>query len=127
MNQLTTLFVNNQNDQYRKCEACHGGSGPFLLKDVIGKVKEKQFIKYLHDDIIPPGSTFGDHAHNGDEPFEEWYFCLSGDGVMSQDGQDYAMKPGDISVCFNGGSHGIRNTGKEDLRILVIGVSPIKE
>ncbi len=126
MSFTTTLFVNNKNDSYRKCEACHGGEGSFLIKDVIGRVLEKQFIKYLHDDVILPGSSFGDHEHKSDTPFEEWYFCLSGKGVMTLDGKAYEMKPGDISVCYNNGSHGIKNTGKEDMRILVIGVSPVK-
>lgn len=124
MQKFTTLFINNQEQSFRQIDACHDGKGSFLLKDVIAKVENKQFIKYIHDDIIPPGSTFGNHEHDGGEPFEEWYFCLGGEGVMMLDGQDYSMKSGDISVCYDGGSHGIKNTGQEDLRILVIGVSP---
>jgi len=122
----TTIFVDNRNHPYQKSEGCHGGKGPFLCKDVIGAIQEKLLIKYLHDDVIPPGSSFGDHAHKGDAPFEEWYFCLSGQGVMTLDGKAYDMKPGDISVCCNNGSHGIENTGKEEMRILVIGVSPVE-
>ena len=122
----TTMFVNNKDNQYRKSEGCHGGAGPFLFKDVISAVKEKLLIKYLHDDVIPPGSSFGDHPHKSDTPFEEWYFCLTGEGVMTLDGKDYDMKPGDISVCCSNGSHGIKNTGRKDMRILVIGVSPVK-
>jgi len=123
MSRKTTSFANNQDRSYRKCEGCHGGEGPFLFKDVVEKIQEKLLVKYLHDDVIAPGSSFGDHAHKGENPFEEWYFCLSGEGVMTLDGKAYPMKPGDISVCRNGGSHGIKNTGKEDMRILVIGVS----
>lgn len=123
----TTLFVNNQDDTYLKYDACHGGEGPFLLKDVIGKVKDKQYIKYLHDDILPPGSAFGDHAHTSNEPVEEWYFCLAGEGVMTLDGKPHAMKAGDISACYANGSHGLRNTGQEDMRILVIGITPVPD
>ena len=124
MNLPTTLFADNQGDSYKRGEACHGGKGPFLCKDVLGKIKDKQFIKYFHDDILPPGSSFGDHPHKSDKPFEEWYFCLSGEGVMTLDGKDFAMRAGDISACYANGEHGIKNTGKEDMRILVIGVKP---
>lgn len=125
MNFPTTLFVNNQSTPFNQCEKCHDGVGPFRFKDILGQVKGKQFVKYVHDDLIPPGSTFGDHPHRSGASFEEWYLCLSGEGVMTLDGKDYPMKPGDISVCYDQGSHGIRNTGKEDLRILVIGAAAI--
>lgn len=120
-----TLFVSNQDNPYSKCESCHGGKGSFFMKDVISKVSQKQFIKYFHDDVITPGATFGNHAHRGNKLFEEWYFCLSGEGIMILDDEKYEMKPGDISVCYNNGSHGIENTGGKDMHILVIGVSAV--
>jgi len=122
----TTAFVHNQNTGYRSCEKCHGGEGVFQFRDFIGSLPEKQFIKFIHDDILPPGTTFGNHAHKSDAPFEEWYVCLAGHGVMTLDGQDYPMGPGDASVCRANGSHAVRNTGKEDMRLLVICASPVK-
>lgn len=122
----TTEFVNNQGRTYGQCEKCHGGEGPFKLIDIIGSLKEKQFVKFIHDDIIPPGSTFGYHQHKSDVPLEEWYLCLSGHGVMTLDGQEYDMGPGDISACYANGFHGLKNTGKEDMRIIVIYASTIQ-
>jgi glyoxylate utilization-related uncharacterized protein len=116
----TTLFINNQNRHSSRSEQCHGGIGPFDLLDVIRPAEKKLFIKFIHDDIVPPGSTFGIHDHKSETPFEEWYYCLSGHGIMHLDGKDYEMNPGDISVCYANGSHGIRNTGNENMRILVI-------
>ena len=82
-------------------------------------------MKFIHDDIIPPGSSFGYHQHKSDGPVEEFYFCISGHGVMTLDGREYDMGPGDISVCRANGSHGVRNTGKDDMRIIVICASPL--
>jgi len=118
LNVPTTLFVNNQDNVYREYEKCHGGEGRFLFRDLIEGVGAKRSVEYIHDDIIPPGSTFGLHTHN--DGGEEWYICLSGNGIMTNDGKDYEMKAGDVSVCYAMGTHGIRNTGRENMRILVI-------
>lgn len=44
---------------------------------------------------------------------------------MQLDGEDHRMRPGDISVCLANGHHGIKNTGTDDLRILVICAAPL--
>ena len=120
----TTAFINRQ--EYRDHAGCHGGVGPFRALDFVLPAGEKQFIKFIHDDIIPPGSTFGYHQHASDQPMEEWYICLSGRGVMTLDGIDHAMAPGDSCVCRANGSHGLRNTGDEAMRIIVVFASPIQ-
>lgn len=121
----TTAFINNQHQTYQTLEKCHDGEGPLMLKDVIGAFGKWQFIKFIHDDIIPPGTTIGYHQHACSSPFEEWYYVLSGEGIMQLDGEDHRMRPGDISVCFANGHHGIKNTGTENLRILVICAAPL--
>lgn len=123
----TTKFIKEKNKDYNLRETpCHNGEGPWKIKDIIQSVDKKLFIRFIHDDIILPGSSFGYHQHKSDEPEEEWYLCLSGNGVMTLDDKDYDMGPGDISVCYANGFHGIKNTGKEDMRIIVICASPIK-
>lgn len=122
-----TIFISNHGEQYRNCENCHGGEGPFSLLDVINKADKKQYIKFIHDDIIPPGSSFGNHQHKSEEPIEEWYFCLEGEGTMTLDGKDYPMKPGDISACYAMGNHSVKNTGNKDMRIIVIFASAIEK
>ena len=105
MDKPTMLFINNQDMEYGHHDGCHGG-GPFKLKDVVGKVKDKGLLRFLHDDIVLPGSSFGDHTHNDAPPFEEWYFYLAGHDVMTCDGKEHPMGPGDISVCYTGGTPG---------------------
>lgn len=73
MSASTTAFINNQHQTYQTVEKCHDGEGPLLLKDVIGAFGNKQFIKFIHDAIIPPRTTIGYHQHAGGSPFEEWY------------------------------------------------------
>ena len=51
----TTLFIRNRDKGYSQSEQCHGGTGPFNLMDVLAAAEEKLFIKFIHDDVIPPG------------------------------------------------------------------------
>jgi len=97
---------------------CHGGVGPFLWYDLIESA-DKMFIKGIHDDIIPAGSTFGYHQHC-EEDFEEWYYCVSGNGIMQLDGEEYPFTPGDICVCRTNGKHGLINNSNEEMRVIVI-------
>ena len=81
-------------------------------------LKEKR-LRFIHDDILPPGVTVGVHEHTGDE---EYYYILSGEGVMILDGERIPVRPGDITAVYPGGSHGLENTGEGDLRMIVISV-----
>ena len=127
----TTLFLSGDGQTHRKMTTpCHGGEGEWYFRDLLAPLAASEilFIKFIHDDIIPPGSTFGAHCHGGDAggPEEEWYYCLSGRGVMMLDGREHEMTAGDLAVCYAGGCHGLRNTGSEAMRIIVICASPCR-
>lgn len=120
MNPQTTQFIGNQGLEFRQLERCHDGVGAIGFKDLIARADPKLAVKFIHYDVIPPGASIGEHRH--DEPaMEEWYLCLEGEGIMTLDGKDITMKPGDVSVCRTGGSHGLRNAGEKELRLIVIG------
>lgn len=124
----TTEFINNRTMDYSDEEKCHGGQGVYRFKNLISAMDQsgKQYIKFIHDDILLPGTTFGNHKHKSDAPVEEWYYCISGRGTMYLDGQEFEMLPGDICVCRANGTHGLVNNGTEDLRIIVVYAAPIE-
>jgi len=100
---------------------CHGGQGDVGWTDVLsGSPVEGRRLNFLHDDILKPGVTIGVHKHEDDE---EYYCILSGRGIMTLDGQYYEVGPGDIAAVFPGGTHGLANPSKDDLRIIVFSVS----
>jgi hypothetical protein len=118
----TTEFGKAKKHQFFS-EPCHGGKGAWYFKDYIDSLdKDHSVVKFIHDDILPPGSTFGIHEHKvpDDQLFEEWYLCLSGHGIMILDSVQHPFGEGDINVCRSGGSHGVENTGDTDMRLLVI-------
>ena len=119
----TTQFLKKQEGQV--LYNCHDGVGPFLFHDMI-QAADKMYIKFIHDNTIPPKSTFGYHEHT-EANIEEWYYCVSGSGIMQLDDKEYPLTPGDLCVCRTNGKHGLINNSEEDLRIIVICASELTE
>ena len=100
---------------------CHGGTGSLVWSDVLNaSFLEGRRLKFLHDNILKPGVSIGVHEHKDDE---EYYYIISGRGIMTLDGQEHEVETGDIAAVFSGGSHGLANAFNEDLRIVVFCVS----
>lgn len=100
---------------------CHGGIGAVEWTEVLSRpAVEGRRLNFFHDDTLKPGVSIGVHRHSKDE---EYYYILSGHGVMILDGEEHEVGPGDIAAVFPGGTHGLRNNTQEEMRILVFSVS----
>jgi mannose-6-phosphate isomerase-like protein (cupin superfamily) len=64
---------------------------------------------------LKPGSGIGLHEQKEDEI----YYVLSGTGTMTLDGKTVNVTPGTAVLTRTGSSHSLRQTGKEDLVILI--------
>lgn len=69
---------------------------------------------------LPPGGISGEHVHTRTE---ELYFIISGQGVILLNGNRSPVRAGDLVLTGVGATHGLVNTGDEELRWLVIEVS----
>jgi mannose-6-phosphate isomerase-like protein (cupin superfamily) len=96
-------------------QASHGGQGSYFVRTLIEEVPGSGF-KYVRDLILHPGSSIGEHPHSGDD---EIYFVISGNGIMSVDGEERAIGPGSAVLTQSGSVHGLRNSDKENLHIFV--------
>jgi quercetin dioxygenase-like cupin family protein len=91
----------------------HNGGGQTIgysfFKDVpkLGLVFRKRALK--------PGSGIGLHVQSEDEI----YYVLSGTGTMTLDGKTVNVTPGTAVLTRTGSSHSLRQTGSEDLVILI--------
>ncbi len=102
---------------------CHGGKGTVDWTEVLNEADlPGRTLKFIHDDILPPGASVGAHHHDD----EEYYYILSGEGEMALNGQTHKVTAGDITAVFPGGSHALINTGASDLRFIVICTHPPK-
>ena len=62
-----------------------------------------------------PGSGIGYHLQKEDEI----YYVLSGRGMMTVDGKEFEVGPGDAVLTRPGSSHGLKQVGTDDLVILI--------
>jgi mannose-6-phosphate isomerase-like protein (cupin superfamily) len=64
---------------------------------------------------LKPGSGIGYHEQKEDEI----YYVLSGRGTMTIDGKSFDVEPGTAVLTRPGSSHGLKQTGAEDLVIMI--------
>ena len=116
-----TLIKRHGSMKHRPLVNCHGGKGSLDWTEILvdGDSKSGK-IRFIHDDILPPGTSVGVHQHDSEE---EYYYVLSGKGITTLDGEEFEVKEGDLTGVFPGGSHGLENRSDNDLRVLVICVS----
>ena len=67
--------------------------------------------------VIFPGSSIGFHQHHGDF---ETYYILKGEGVINDNGVKTPVKAGDVIYTADGQSHGLENTGTENLEVIAL-------
>jgi len=102
-----------------RCDHCHDGTGTLLLHSLINPGDSDQALIFMHDDLLPPGVSIGEHRHEGSE---EVYFVTEGHGTLIMDHREYPVGPGDVSLVKSGHSHGIVNTGTTAMRLIVVGM-----
>jgi len=99
----------------------HEGEGFVNKRNVFAEADfESKLGGIIYTEILPD-SSIGYHTHEHAD--EELYIILGGNGLMSVNGEERAVKAGDIVVNPYFGSHGLKNTSSEELlKVLVLGV-----
>ncbi|UHC17606.1 cupin domain-containing protein [Methylobacterium currus] len=95
----------------------HGGKNSILTCRAVGATGSVNFIDLT---VVPSGGDIGVHTHADDN--EEIYVVVSGTATMLVDGRRIAVTAGDVIVNRPGGTHGLWNTGAEEVRLVVVEV-----
>ncbi len=98
-------------------ERMRGGDGQVELLHLFKKEelggKARMFAKLR----MQKDCSIGLHAHDEEE---EVYYILSGKGVVTDDGKEYVVAPGDAVLTGGGSSHSIRNNEDEPLEFVAV-------
>ncbi len=100
-----------------RMEKARGGVGFMLTKALI---KDDEFCgkgRMFNHSVLEPGSSVGVHKHSGDI---EVYYILKGEGTYNDNGTLVPVSAGDVTYCADGETHGLENTGKENLEFLAL-------
>lgn len=104
-------------------DAVRGGSGSVSAHKLLD-LYPGSAIKSVGVVRLEPGASIGEHSHEGDEDF---YYCLSGNGVVIDDGVEHSFTPGTLQITRSGESQALRNTGETELVFFAALVATIEE
>jgi mannose-6-phosphate isomerase-like protein (cupin superfamily) len=91
----------------------HNGGGQTIGYSFFDGTPNLHFV--FRKRALKPGSGIGYHEQREDEV----YYVLGGRGVMTLDGKATEVGPGTAVLTRPGSSHGLQQTGTEDLVILI--------
>lgn len=74
---------------------------------------------------LPPGASEGSHIHEGENTLEEFYYFMSGEGVMWMGDEELHVGPGDAVMAPPGVDHGFRTVGDETLKLVIAWGKPL--
>ena len=100
-------------DVARNEPGTHKGGGETIGYSFFSKTPNLKLV--FRKRAFKPGSAIGYHLQREDEI----YYVLSGRGMMTVDGKEFEVGPGDAVLTRPGSSHGLKQIGKEDLVILI--------
>lgn len=101
-------------------EKVRGGAGQMLVKTALSpkEAQDKHAIKEISFRVLEPGNSVGMHQHDNDE---DVYLIVSGEATFTDDdGTEYVLHTGDMTICRDGKSHAIANNGIESLEYFVV-------
>ncbi|PXA03626.1 hypothetical protein DDZ13_11645 [Coraliomargarita sinensis] len=104
-------------------EAVRGGSGSVSAHKLLDFFPGSA-IKSVGIVRLEAGASIGDHSHEGDEDF---YYCLSGSGIVVDNGVEQAFTPGTLQITRSGESQALHNTGETELVFLAALIATVEE
>jgi mannose-6-phosphate isomerase-like protein (cupin superfamily) len=104
-------------------EAVRGGSGTVYAHKLLD-IFPGSAIKSVGLVRLEPGASVGAHSHQSEEDF---YYCISGSGVVVDNGVEHPFLPGKLQITRDGESQAIQNTGETELVFLAALVATITE
>ena len=106
-------IVEHDADVARNEPGTHNGGGQTVGYSFFRNVPELKLV--FRKRAFKPGSGVGHHVQKEDEI----YYVLSGTGTMTLDGKTIDITPGTAVLTRPGSSHSLKQTGTEDLVVLI--------
>ncbi|HEY9003081.1 MAG TPA: cupin domain-containing protein [Mucilaginibacter sp.] len=112
--QTTQPYILEHEKDIAKVEpGTHNGGGSTVGYSFFSKADGLKMI--FRKRVLHPGSAIGYHLQKEDEI----YYIISGTGEMQMNGKSFPVKEGDAILTRPGSSHGLKQTGKDDLVIII--------
>ncbi len=96
----------------------HDGDGTIKVRGFFTDVSQLPMRVQVWE--LAPDVSEGSHTHEGDGSLEEIYYFLEGAGIVWADDEVIPVEAGDAMMAPPGVEHGVRNTGTEPLKFVII-------
>ena len=111
-------MIRKAENQKVEHKCIRGGKGEVEMHLIAESVDELYGKGRLFNRMtIAPGNSIGQHMHEGDN---EIFYFLSGTGTYFDNGTYVEVGPGDVTVCNDGETHGVENTGDVPLEFIAL-------
>ncbi|CEF48734.1 unnamed protein product [uncultured bacterium] len=107
------FIVQHDADIAKNEPGTHDGGGQTIGYSFFDKTPGMKFV--FRKRALHPGAGVGHHEQHEDEV----YYVLSGKGVMTVDGTPVDMTPGTAVLTRPGSTHSLKQTGSDDLVVLI--------
>jgi mannose-6-phosphate isomerase-like protein (cupin superfamily) len=112
-NQETGYILEHEKDIIKDEPAPHNGGGNSSVFNFFIDAPNSKLV--FRKRVLHPGAAIGYHLQKE----EEIYYILSGEGEMTMNNKVFTVKPGDAILTFGGNSYGLKQTGTEDLVLII--------
>ena len=107
------IVIERDADVAKNEPGTHNGGGQTVGYSFFSKVPNMKLV--FRKRAFKPGSGVGHHVQKEDEI----YYVLSGTGTMTLDGKTVDITPGTAVLTRPGSSHSLKQTGADDLVVLI--------
>lgn len=112
------MFLFRADSQTEVKPGSHAGRGQITRVRLLGEYDRNcPGFRFVHDNVLAPGTTIGAHTHTGDE---ELWLVVCGRVRVVLDGDAADLGPGDACLVRDGGAHQLEVIGPDPARLLVI-------
>lgn len=108
-----SYILEHEKDIAKNEPGTHNGDGSTVGYSFFSKADGLKIV--FRKRVLHPGSAIGYHLQNEDEI----YYIISGTGEMQMNGKSFPVKTGDAILTRPGSSHGLKQTGNDDLVIII--------
>ena len=110
-----TMIKRKEDIQGNELTNFKGGTGYVTVFNFLTEQEARGAGRAFSKTVIEPGNSIGTHTHEGDM---ETYYILKGKALMSDNGNEVVLEPGDCQICPDGQSHFIKSVGEEPLEYI---------
>jgi mannose-6-phosphate isomerase-like protein (cupin superfamily) len=98
-------------------ESMRGGEGKVTIESLLTPAELYEKGRLYAKLTIEPGCSIGYHVHEGEM---ESYYILSGEALVSDNGENVTLHAGDSVWTPSGEGHSAKNTGDTPLEMIAL-------